>query len=201
MRGVGTSLARVRAASPDLAPLARQLPPITCPGTWPPAPPTRTCTRRTSSAATPTRRRWRTARQSSTTTSPRSRCTTTRPAPWPSAPTCCAACRPASPRWRSTTVPALEVGGPGRPGRAWGAGRPCSWSAQARRGVLRTRACVCGFPDVCSVWSSQGPGCWPRCVCCRHEVAPDGRVHPGCTHGSQACCVCSWCVQSLELTQ
>lgn len=198
---MGTSLARVRAASPDLAPLARQLPPITCPGTWPPAPPTRTCTRHTSSAATPTRRRWRTARQSSTTTSPRSRCTTTRPAPWPSAPTCCAACRPASPRWRSTTVPALEVGGPGRPGRAWGAGRPCSWSARARRGVLGTRACVCGFPDVCSVWSSRGPGCWPWCVCCGHEVAPDGRVHPGCTHGSQACRVCSWRVQSLELTQ
>lgn len=32
--------------------------------------------RRTSSAATPTRRHWRTARQSSATTSPRSRCTT-----------------------------------------------------------------------------------------------------------------------------
>lgn len=151
---------------PDLAPLSRQPPPITCPGTWPPAPPTRTCTRLTSSAATPTRRLWRTARQSSTTTSPRSRCTTTRPPPWPSAPTCCGACHPASLRWRSTTLPALEVGGPGGPGWAGG---------PAPSGIGRAP----GAPGL--AWECRGPVrvALPRRLECGHLGGQgDVATHP-----------------------
>lgn len=145
----------------------QQPPRITCPGTWPPAPRTRPCTRPTSSAATRTRRRWRTARQSSTTTSPRSRCTTTRPPPWPSAQTCCGASPLASPRWRSTTPPAREVGG--RRPRAGGPREGPRRPAELTRPRGGAAGVVLSVPVACAAGTlhARPRGC-PRAVCSWH---------------------------------